>query len=199
MSTEQLAEDAARQVWVDAADCARRWQGGEDRALDDLVRLLSPVLWQVVRAYDLDRDLAEDVVQTTWLRLVHHRDRVRDVQAVGAWLTTTARREAARVAKRSRRDLLTEDVHVAAGPSVAPSAERLAVARDDAERLWAGVLQLPDRCRRLLRVIAFSDRPQYADLADELGMPVGSIGPTRRRCLDKLRAIVGAPEPGASS
>lgn len=195
MTPEPLVADSAR-VWHDAADCARRWQRGEDGGLDDLVRLLSPVLWQVVRAYGLDRDLAEDVVQTTWLRLVHHRDAIKDPQAIGSWLTTTARREAARVAGRSRRDAPTAPADLPVRAGTHPSAEHEVVVRSEADRLWGAVGLLSERCRRLLRVIAFSDRPEYADLATDLKMPIGSIGPTRGRCLDKLRRLVAAHEPG---
>lgn len=199
MTQDRLVADSSDQVWRDAADCARRWQRGDDSGLDDLVRLLSPVLWQVVRAYGLDRDLAEDVVQTTWLRLVRHRTRLADAQAVGAWLTTTARREAARVAERSRRDAPMAQEDLPTRPGSSASAEAEALANGEADRLWGAVRLLSERCRQLLRVIAFSERPQYADLATELNMPIGSIGPTRGRCLDKLRSLVAAQEPGASA
>lgn len=196
MSTER-ATAGTDQVWRDAGDCARRWQAGDARALDELVRLLTPVLWQVVRAYALDHDLAEDVVQTTWLRLVRHRGRIEDPRAIGAWLTTTARREAWRAGQRSRRDTPTPDEEMPMRSATNPSAEAQAISRDEADVLWDAVRLLSDRCRRLLRVIAFSERPQYAEIADELGMPVGSIGPTRGRCLDKLRGLVASQEPGA--
>lgn len=195
MTQESLTADSA-QLWHDAADHARRWQRGDDGGLDDLVRLLSPVLWQVVRAYGLDRDLAEDVVQTTWLRLVHHRDSIKDAQGIGAWLTTTARREAARVASRSRRDTVAAPEELPVRADTHPSAEREAMERSAAHQLWGAVGQLSQRCRRMLRVIAFSDRPDYADLATDLNMPIGSIGPTRGRCLDKLRRLMAAQERG---
>jgi DNA-directed RNA polymerase specialized sigma24 family protein len=64
------------------------------------------------------------------------------------------------------------------------------LADDDSERLWQRVQELSPRCQRLLRIIAFDDRPDYAGIADELGMPIGSIGPTRGRCLAKLKALL---------
>ena len=70
------------------------------------------------------------------------------------------------------------------------SAESSAVEHDARHRLWAAVDELPERCRRLLRVVAFENRPDYARLATDLGMPVGSIGPTRGRCLAKLRVAL---------
>ena len=71
------------------------------------------------------------------------------------------------------------------------SAEASAARSDEAQRLWAAVAQLAERCRRLLRVVAFDDRPDYARIAKDMSMPVGSIGPTRQRCLAKLRSLLG--------
>lgn len=184
------AAPTGESVWTVAAGCFRRWSEGDPRGLDEMVRVLSPVLWQVVRAYGLDRDRAEDVVQSTWLALVRRRDSINDAQAVGSWLTTTARREAWRVSRlEGRSQPVGDDVLEARTPELR-SAESEAIAHDEGDRLWAGVSQLSERCQRLLRVIAFSDRPDYSGLALELGMPVGSIGPTRGRCLDKLRTLL---------
>lgn len=183
-------------VWTASGDLFRRWQLGDPTALDQLVRTLSPVLWQVVRAYGLDRHRAEDVVQCTWLALVRRQHSITDTGAVGAWLTTTARREAWRTIKRDTRSQPTEDDVLARHVPDHASAEREVVAHDEHDRLWAGVNQLSERCRRLLRVVAFADRPDYAGMATDLGMPVGSIGPTRGRCLDKLRTLLVEQEGG---
>lgn len=160
--------------------------------MDGLVRLMTPVLWHVVRAYGLERTLAEDVVQTTWMRLVRGQATVTDGRAVSAWLTTTARREAWKVAKaHGRVDTAEADDLDALLPEQA-SAEEHATLTDERRRLWVAVQRLAERCQRLLRVIAFEDRPDYARLAEDLSMPVGSIGPTRQRCLSKLRAMLDA-------
>ena len=130
----------------------------------------------------------EDVLQTTWLALVGHADSISDARAVLQWLLVAAKREAWRVLRNQNRQTpaeIEDDAIADAGLSAArepgPARRRPAVA---VEPLRA----LPDRCRELLRVIAFSDRPDYAELARALRMPVGSIGPTRGRCLAKLRA-----------
>ena len=68
------------------------------------------------------------------------------------------------------------------------AAEADALAHLDRDALWNAVAELTERCQHLLRIVAFDDRPDYQRIADHLGMPIGSIGPTRRRCLDKLRA-----------
>ena len=175
------------------------WRGGDAGALESLVRTLSPVLWHVVRAYGLDRDSADDVVQTTWLTLVRQGDSVRDERAVLRWLTITARREAWRVSQKSRRASPADDEMLDAALPRQASAETTALLDDEQRVLWQHVAALSERCQRLLRVIAFSDRPDYAGLADELQMPVGSIGPTRGRCLAKLRALLTPTTPTSST
>lgn len=178
------------EVWGQAATAFEGWAGGDAVALDELVRVMTPVLWHVVRAYRLPTEVAEDVVQTTWLALVRSRERIEEPAAVGGWLTTTARREAWRVARADGRALPVEDEELARRLPDQGSAEADVVRRDGDQRLWAAVDRLSERCRQLLRVVAFEHRPDYTRIAADLGMPVGSIGPTRGRCLQKLRALV---------
>ena len=186
-----LASDDGVARWARAATLFAAWRDGDSRAMDDLVRLMSPVLWHVVRAYGLERTLAEDVVQTTWLRLVRSRASIADPRAVSAWLTTTARREAWKVGKANGKVDTTEADDLDLLLPEQASAEEHAATGDERRRLWSAVRALNERCQRLLRVIAFEDRPDYARLAADLAMPVGSIGPTRQRCLAKLRALLG--------
>jgi RNA polymerase sigma factor (sigma-70 family) len=178
------------EVWGQAASAFERWTGGDAVALDELVRVMTPVLWHVVRAYRLSREVAEDVVQTTWLSLVRSRASIHDPAAVGGWLTTTARREAWKVARASGRSLPVEDDELARRLPDEGSAEAAVVRRDGEGRLWDAVDRLTERCRQLLRIVAFDHRPDYTRIAADLGMPVGSIGPTRGRCLQKLRALL---------
>lgn len=168
--------------WDAAADAHERWRNGEPRALDDLVRVLTPVLWHAARSYGLAVDAAQDVVQTAWLRFIRGAPQVRDSQAIGGWLLTTTRRIAWRVAQT--REIPVEECQ---SVTVLPTPEDEAIAGYEAAKLWSAVASLDARCQRLLRIIAFDDRPNYAALSAETGMPVGSIGPTRRRCLVKLR------------
>jgi RNA polymerase sigma factor (sigma-70 family) len=175
-------------LWSEAADAFRRWHEGEEHALDDLVRLMSPVLWHVVRATGLDREAAEDVVQTTWLALVRSADAVHDPQAVGRWLCTAARREAWRHARASGRMRVSDDEDLDARLPRQASPEQEVVLDDERARLWQALSRLPERCQKLLRIVATEPRPDYASISDDLQMPIGSIGPTRGRCLDKLRA-----------
>lgn len=178
-----------------AAEAFASYQGGDRAAFDELVTLLTPLLWHTVRGQGVDRVSAEDVVQTIWLRLLHSSSSIRDPQTVVKWLLTAVRREAWRIAKRTRDEvsrtaaLFGEDGREVSSIPVPPDqAPDEVVLREGRRRvLWRHVQGLPERCRQLLRVIAFADRPDYAQIADALGMPMGSIGPTRGRCLAKLR------------
>ena len=176
--------------WGQAASAFERWTAGDAVALDELVRVMTPVLWHVVRAYRLSEEVAEDVVQTTWLSLVKARASIHDSAAVGGWLTTTARREAWRVAKATGRGIPVEDDELARRLPDEASAESQVVRRDGDHRLWNAVEQLSERCQALLRIVAFEHRPDYTRIAADLDMPVGSIGPTRGRCLQKLRSLI---------
>ncbi|HEX4472404.1 MAG TPA: sigma-70 family RNA polymerase sigma factor [Nocardioides sp.] len=171
-----------------ATDAFRRWRTGEDAALDELVALMSPVLWHVVRATGLDRETAEDVIQNTWLTLVRSADSVRDPQAITRWLCTSARREAWRVSKAATRIRPVDDDVLAARMPPESSPESEVVSNDEKALMWEALTRLPERCQRLLRIVAWEPRPDYSSVAETLDMPIGSIGPTRRRCLDKLRA-----------
>lgn len=182
-------------LWADASRAFERWLDGDPAGLDELVAVMTPVLWHVVRAYRLPQEAAEDVVQSTWLALVRRRTAIADPAAVGGWLTTTARRESWRVAKAGQHVAPAADEELAARLPAETSAESSAVEADSRDRIWAAVDALPERCQRLLRVVAFERRPDYQSLASDLDMPIGSIGPTRGRCLAKLRvALVQAGE-----
>ena len=164
-----------------------------------MVETLTPLLWHIVRAYGLDTATAEDVVQNTWLTLVRKADTVAEPQAVLRWLTVTARRDAWRAARATRPD----GPHRRRGrpgragdPQHGPEDDALRAA--DERALWQAVGKLNERCQRLLRIIAFHDRPDYAALSAELGMPMGSIGPTRGRCLEKVRAELSAVRRGTT-
>jgi RNA polymerase sigma factor (sigma-70 family) len=189
-SIGDAAAPAEPSRWERAAALFLRWRDGEVRAMDELVRLMTPVLWHVVRAYGLDRALAEDVVQSTWMTLVRRHESITEPLAISGWLTTCARREAWRVGKLQRRADPTETEFLEPHLPVADSAEHIAQIGDETGRLWGAVGRLDDRCQRLLRIVAFEERPDYARIAQDLAMPIGSIGPTRQRCLGKLRSLL---------
>jgi len=172
-------------------------RAGDEAALGRIVTELSPMLWQVARAAGLGAGDAEDVLQTVWLRLVSHLAEIRDTSALIGWLVVTTRREAWHVRAAGRRQLPAEQDWFSARPDRSPGTEDKVIVDDQHRALWAAVAQLSPRCQELLRIVAFVPRPDYTAVAARLGMPVGSVGPTRGRCLAKLRVVLaGAEENG---
>jgi RNA polymerase sigma factor (sigma-70 family) len=161
---------------------------GDGEAWDQLVDRFASMVWAVARSYRLNAADAADVSQTTWLRLVQHLDRLEHPERVGAWLAITARHEALRVARQSSRQLpVGDDIWLDRTVDVSHDDALIADAR--ARELWALVSELPARCQLILRLLTADPPLSYRDLAQALDMPIGSIGPTRARCLDHLRKI----------
>jgi RNA polymerase sigma factor (sigma-70 family) len=169
--------------------------GGSEEALGQIVTELTPLLWQVARAAGLSSADAEDVLQTVWLRLLSHLDGIRSPASLTAWLVVTTKREAWRVRAAGRRQLPVDQDRFTVLPDHGPGLEEQAIVDDQRRTLWAAIARLDQRCQELLRIIAFVPRPDYAAVAAKLGMRPGSVGPTRGRCLAKLRALLaGGPE-----
>jgi len=177
-----------------AAAAVARHLEGDSAAMPLLVERIMPLLWHVARAQGADPALAEDVVQTTWLRLVEHVENLTDHQAVLKWLITTAKREAWAATHRQRQahSVDADDfAHLRDGDA---GPEEVAIEGAASQHLWRHFSQLSRQCQELLRLIAFAARPDYRSVSEALGMPVGSIGPTRGRCLAKLRlALLADP------
>ena len=148
------------------------------------------MMWQVARSAGLPAADAEDVVQQAWLRLVSHLDQLTQPGSVASWLVTTTRREAWRRRSAGRRQFPAEQDWLAAQPDQDPDAAEQAVLDEERRELWAALAQLSPRCQQLLRIVAFVPRPDYDAVAAGLGIPRGSVGPTRGRCLAKLRALL---------
>jgi RNA polymerase sigma factor (sigma-70 family) len=161
---------------------------GSDDALGQIVAEFSPLLWHVARAAGLSSSDAEDALQTVWMRLLEHLDEIRTPTALAGWLVVTTRREAWRVRAAERKQIPADQDSFAELPDPGPGSEEQVMIDDQRRTLWAAIRQLSPRCQELLRIIAFVPRPDYAAVAAELGMQIGSIGPTRGRCLAKLRA-----------
>ena len=161
---------------------------GDERAWQELIERYEGRLLAFAIRRLRDRATAEDVVQSTWLTLVRSADSITSPQAVAGWLCTTARREAWRMSKRVRRETPAEETTLAAVLPDIAAPESEVVLDDEKRRLWQCVSRLNERCQALLRIAAAGPRPDYAEISRSLGMPVGSIGPTRARCLEKLKA-----------
>ncbi len=180
--------------------CLVRARDGETAALGEIITELNPLLWHIARGEGLGAEEAADVVQTSWLELLRRLHEIRSPQALTSWLITATRREAWRVRELSRRQstggAAAARLESAPDPDPGPGERLLADELD--QILWRHVQRLPERCRALLRIVAHVPRPDYAVVAQALGMPVGSIGPTRGRCLAKLRDLLQA-DPGWSA
>jgi RNA polymerase sigma factor (sigma-70 family) len=160
---------------------------GDEQAWDVLVERFSRLVWSVARSHRLSDADAADVSQTTWLRLAEHLHRLRDPAKVASWLATTARNESLRTLRRSARVVPVDvDLDGDLGRS-APAADGRILLEERDAALWAAFDQLPDPCRALLRTLMADPAPSYAEISEALGMPIGSIGPRRARCLDRLR------------
>ena len=173
-------------------------RAGNEDAFGLIVTELSPLLWQVARAAGLSSGDAEDVLQTVWMRLLTHLDDIHTSAALTGWLVTTTRREAWRVRAVGRRQIPADQELLDELPDVGPGSEEQAIVDEQRRALWAAIGRLSMRCQELLRIIAFAPRPDYAAVAAALGMSVGSVGPTRGRCLAKLRALLAADATGGS-
>jgi RNA polymerase sigma factor (sigma-70 family) len=180
------------------APLLRAAAAGDRTAWDTLVDRLSGLLWSICRSFGLADADAGDAFQLTWLRLLEHLDRIEDPERLAGWLATTCRRECLAVLRRGRRVLPTADDAVFdrfAGPSsgLAASADRGVLVADRDAVLWRAFGQLTERCQRILRMLVLDedDVPtSYDTAALVLGMPKGSLGPTRGRCLAQLRKLV---------
>lgn len=164
---------------------------GDQASWNELVRKYNSLIWSIARSFRLSTSDASDVVQNTWLRLVENLDRIKEPERLGAWLGTSARRECLQHLRRtSKQTMETHELPELVDDAPGVDTRLLENERDAA--LWGAVAKLSERCAQLLRVLMTSPPPSYADVAEALDMPVGSIGPNRLRCLDQLRKIIGA-------
>jgi RNA polymerase sigma factor (sigma-70 family) len=166
---------------------------GERERLSELVDLVTPVLWNAARSQGAPAPMCEDAIQTAFLQLVDRAESIKEPAAVLGWLVVVVKREVWRLSRGSRREIGVDEVPEAPTQQLDPESHSILSERQRV--LWQHISTLTPRCQELLRVIAFADRPDYAAIAESLGMPVGSIGPTRGRCLQKLRTTLGS-DPG---
>ena len=178
----------AEQVRPATGDLAKAAAGGDEAAWRALVERFSGLIWSVTRAYRLGSADAADVFQTTWLRLAEHIGRLDHPEYVGAWLATTARRESLRASRASARVVPTgDDAVFDAREAEEATPEQAVLLSERSDDLWRAFRALPARCQALLRLLMATPAPSYAEVAAALDRPVGSIGPTRARCLRLLR------------
>jgi RNA polymerase sigma factor (sigma-70 family) len=170
---------------LDIAPLVRAGAGGDPVAVERLVARFDRVLRGVTRSYRLSRWDADDVIQTTWLQFMQHGRALREPEALGGWLVTTARRQSLLVLQRHVREQLTDDpTGDTADDHAVPERELLAAERREA--LHEALAELPGRQRDLMRLLVAKPDVSYEEVSRQLAMPVGSIGPTRARSLDRL-------------
>jgi RNA polymerase sigma factor (sigma-70 family) len=171
------------------ADYLARARGGETSALHEVVRELTPLLWHVARTQGLSSEQAADVVQSTWLELLRRLHEIRSPHALTAWLVSTTRHEAWRIQRQARRTV-SADLELETLRDPGPDASDRLIVAERHRVLLHHFRQLSQRCQALLRVVAEVERPDYAVVAQAMAMPRGSIGPTRGRCLARLREML---------
>ncbi len=171
------------------SDLVARARSGDRQAWDALVERYAPLIWSICRRHRLGRADADDVGQSVWLRLLDQLDRVREPAALPGWLSTTTRRECLRVlsaAQGPHATIYALDVESLPDQRAGTADQELLAAERHAA-LRAAFTQLPPNGQQLLALLTADPPTPYADISAQLGIPVGSIGPTRSRYLDKIR------------
>jgi RNA polymerase sigma factor (sigma-70 family) len=200
---ERLPRDSARLARRDDVGAlVRHAAGGDERAWTLLVHRFETTIHALARRHGLNPADRDEVAQRTWLALVRHIDRLGDHPAIAGWILTTARHECLRILNAARRELLSEEPFAGREPASEPVETTLLEAeRRDAVR--RALDSLPAHERRLMRVLLREPAPSYAEVCAELGIPKGSIGPTRGRCVARMRGdqhlasvVYGRPQPG---
>jgi RNA polymerase sigma factor (sigma-70 family) len=165
-----------------------RASSGDQQAWNEIVERYAPLVWSICVRHQLRPTEVDDVGQTVWLLLVENIGRMREPAALPGWLATTTRRECVRTLRMARRDggNLPPEEQLDADPLATAVDQDLLEAEQNAA-LRAAFAELPDRCQELLSMLMAEPPPGYARISSALGIPAGSIGPTRARCLDRLR------------
>jgi RNA polymerase sigma factor (sigma-70 family) len=176
----------------DIVSLVRQAAAGDKAAWEDLVERYSRLIWAMTRDFGLAEMDASDVVQTTWLRLLEHIHRIEYPERIGSWLATTARHECLRHLASSRRVTLVDDHDATFGQSTEhqPDVDERLLAEERALAVRLAVATLPTRSQLLLELLMADPPVSYTEISDQLGLPIGSIGPTRGRCLQRLKLML---------
>jgi RNA polymerase sigma factor (sigma-70 family) len=178
----------------DLSQLVRAAAEGDQQAWDALVVRFAGLLWSISRRFWLSEADAADACQMTWLKLLEHLDSIKDPARLPGWLSTTCQRECLALLRRSGRTVpVSDEGFLDARSAPSEGTDHPILVADTYQTLWTAFGRLNERCQRLLRVLiadAEEGPPSYQGAADTLGMPVGSLGPTRARCLDRLRKLL---------
>jgi RNA polymerase sigma factor (sigma-70 family) len=188
MPSVALAHPPARDNPV-IADLVTRAAKGDKHAWDALVERYIPLIWSICRKHRLGQADAEDVGQNVWLQLFDQLGKIRDPAALPGWLATVTRRECLRVTGAAQRRPVASyviDAEIIADER-SETAEQELLAAERHAALHEAFAALPPSGQQLIALLLEDPPASYTEISARLGIPVGSIGPTRRRCLDKLR------------
>ncbi len=173
---------------TDVAGLVRGAAAGDRHAWERLVDQFARLIWSITAEFKLAESDAADVAQTTWLRLLEHIDRIKYPDRVGSWLAATARNECLRSLAARKRVVLAQDNEVLTGVvASAPEVDERILANERDQVVRDALSRLPRRSQRLLELLMADPPVSYAEISNEMGLPVGSIGPTRGRCLAQPR------------
>jgi RNA polymerase sigma factor (sigma-70 family) len=177
----------------DIAGLVRGAAAGDRYAWERLVDQFARLIWSITADFKLAESDAADVAQTTWLRLLEHIDRIEYPDRVGSWLAATARNECLRSLAARKRVVLGNDEEVLTGVVASePEVDERILADERDQVVRDALSRLPGRSQRLLELLMADPPTSYADISSALDLPIGSIGPTRGRCLAQLRVMLQA-------
>jgi RNA polymerase sigma factor (sigma-70 family) len=178
---------------VDVAQLVRQAAEGDTQAWERLVEQYARLIWAMTRDFKLVESDAADVAQATWLRLLEHIHRIKDPARLGSWLAVTARHECLRsMAARKKIVLVDDNRGWPDVPGHDHAVDEGILAEERAQEVRAALSCLPRQWQQLLELLMADPPVTYAEISDQLGVPVGSIGPTRGRCLARLRVLLQA-------
>jgi RNA polymerase sigma factor (sigma-70 family) len=180
-------------VELDATWLVRRAADGDPAAWEGLIAKYGRLIWSITRDFKLAENDAADVFQTTWMRLIEHIDRIEHADRIGSWLASTARNECLRSLSIRKKLVLADKEESFDSPAThEPEVDEALLAAERAQVVREAMTHLPRRWQRLMEMLMSDPPASYAEISDELGLPVGSIGPTRGRCLARLRMLLEA-------
>lgn len=163
---------------------------GDESAWTELVDRFSQFVWSLARSYRLDEAAAGDVAQTVWLKLIESGDRINDPERLPGWLATTTKREAMRVVRlRAREPAIDFEFEE---PSADASLEAMLIEDEAVREVLVAYEKLKDECRHLMRLLVADPPLSYEEISELAEMPIGSIGPTRGRCIEQLKKAMGS-------
>jgi RNA polymerase sigma factor (sigma-70 family) len=169
---------------AELADLVARARRGDQAAWDEIVTRFMPLVWAMCSRHNLSGADADDVNATVWLRLVEHLNTLREPAALPGWLATTTRNECLHLLRAKKKQVSVDDIDP---PDDRPELDAWLLAQERQAALRTAFRQLSERCQRLLGLLFAEDSVRYATISATVGVPVGSIGPNRMRCLETLR------------